>query len=144
MIYALALEHTVDKLVEMTLDSPPEPEATPTAPTPLVGTATMQDSDSDSEPAVDIDEYTGEDEDPVYTPHISHDCHMISGHRLCCHLRMWLHPLNKKRLEYCVLVLTTLTSPMTTSTEPLVCGCLGTMRGRDPSQRTTHMKTLVK
>lgn len=66
--HGIALEHTVDKLVEMTLDSAPEPEATPTAPTPLVGTATMQDSDSDSEPAVDIDEYTGEDEDPAVLP----------------------------------------------------------------------------
>ena len=58
------VEQTVDKLVEMTLDSAPEPEATPTSPTPLVGTATAEDSDSDSEPAVDIDDYT-EEEDPV-------------------------------------------------------------------------------
>ena len=60
-----ALEQTVDKLVEMTLDS--APEATPTGPTPLVGTAIAEDSDSDSEPAVDIDEYT-EEEDPVSPP----------------------------------------------------------------------------
>lgn len=78
IMHALALEHTVDKLVEMTLDSAPESEATPTAPTPLVGTATIQDSDSDSEPVVDIDEYTGEDEDPVQYPFT---CHMTVTRR---------------------------------------------------------------
>lgn len=60
-----ATEHIVDKLVEMTLDAVPKPETAHTDPTPLVGTATTEDSDSDSEPAVDIDEYTGEDDDPV-------------------------------------------------------------------------------
>ena len=50
----------------MTLDS--APEATPTDPTcciPLVGTTTTEDGDSDSEPAVDIEEYDDEDNDPV-------------------------------------------------------------------------------
>lgn len=61
------MEQTADKLVEMTLDSAPEATPTDSSSIPLVGTATAEgDSDSDdSGPAVDMEEYTGEDEDPV-------------------------------------------------------------------------------
>ena len=62
------VEQTAERLVEMTMeaaDKKTQPAVASTEPTPLVGTAIEQDSDSDSEPAVDIDEYQVEDDDPV-------------------------------------------------------------------------------
>lgn len=62
------VEQTAEKLVEMTMeaaDKKTRPAVASSQPTPLVGSATEQDSDSDSEPAVDIDEYQVEDDDPV-------------------------------------------------------------------------------
>ena len=138
------MEQTADKLVEMTLES--APEATTTGPTPLVGTATAEDSDSDSEPAVDIDEYIGEDEDPVFLPLLM--CHMTVTwpllHRLLHQLRIMLHPLNQRRWGSCALVHMTSTSLMTTSTGHLDCGCLAMMRGRDLSQKMTCMRMSVR
>ena len=99
-----ALEQTVDKLVEMTLDS--APEATPTAPTQLVGMPTEEDSDSDSEPVVDIDEYTEDVKDPVFP--LSCTCHVTVTwsllHRLLHQSRRRPHPPTLRRWGFCVLV----------------------------------------
>ena len=61
-----AIEQTTEKLTEMKLDG--DKESAPTPPTttmPLVGVGPIDDdSDSDSEPAVDMDDFT-EEEDPV-------------------------------------------------------------------------------
>ena len=88
----------------MTLDS--APEAATTGPTPLVGMATAEDSGSDSEPAVDIDEYMGEDEDPVFLPPLM--CHVTVTwrlfHRLLHQFRIRVHPLNQRKWGSCVLV----------------------------------------
>ena len=60
------IEQTTEKLTEMKLDG--DKESAPTPPTttmPLVGVGPIDDdSDSDSEPAVDMDDFT-EEEDPV-------------------------------------------------------------------------------
>ena len=76
-----ALEQTMDKLVEMTMDS--APKTTPTDPSsiPLVGTATAdEDAESDdSGPVADIDDWEGDD-DPVShvtltLPQLTHHTH---------------------------------------------------------------------
>ena len=69
-MFILVFDQTTDKLMEMTLDSAPKATPTDSTSLPLVGMATADESDSDSEPAVDMEEFVG-DEDPV-----SHDCHM--------------------------------------------------------------------
>ena len=83
-----ALEQTSDKLVEMTLDSAPEATPTDTSSIPLVGTVTANDSDSDdSAPAVDMEEYTGEDDDPVqHVMLLSCDIRVIPCDLCACHM----------------------------------------------------------
>lgn len=62
---SLAVEQVTEKVVEMTLEGDKKATA-PVPVVPLVGVVGgADDSDSDSEPAVDIDEYPLEEDDPV-------------------------------------------------------------------------------
>jgi len=71
MIFPLLdLEQTAEKVAEMTLESDQDPAPKvekPKVDVPLVGGVGVvnDDSDSDSEPAVDIDDYELEEDDPV-------------------------------------------------------------------------------